>query len=97
MKKIYLVFHEYEVDYGEDIGTVEATIMAFNNKADADTFVKRFSNPRFYYNSQRCPNDDRQVRCGHLDIDEITLVDHIDLDHIMDTSDFWWLHPENDG
>ena len=89
--KIYLVFHDYDIDGNDDFCEVISQsefIEAFEERADAEEFVQRFAHPQIYgiYSN---------LECGHLCIEEIEIISHKEFQNKeFDTDRYWWLEDE---
>lgn len=85
MAKIYQVFHSYDVDGGfGDAVEREELIASFENKADADAVVERYSYPHVYDS----PYADLMM--GLLYVTEVEIIPHAEFDLDSFESRFSW-------
>lgn len=85
--KLYMIKHYYDVeaDFGDAVEK-EDCILIFNDKVDAELFVKTFENPHVYGKSYH------ELSCGELKIEEVNTIDHAKAIQVMNEAKetYWW-------
>lgn len=85
--KIYIVFHEYDTNNGfGDAVPQEDVVAMFEDKQDAEQFVKDFEKPHVY----DYPYED--FSCGILSVCEFDIIAKGQYNFSsVNAKEFWWL------
>lgn len=86
---VFQVLHDYDTDGGfGDAVPCSDVVVTFENKKDAEAFVKTFAKPIVYDKPYS------KLHCGVLRINEVHVTTHDEL-WKFHRNQFWWLSCDN--